>query len=189
MKNVVILNGSPRKSGYTAKMIDVFVETLDKSEYNIEIFDCNKLNVNFCLDCRYCEKEFECVVKDDMQNVYSKLEEADIIVFGTPVYFYTVSAQIKRVIDRLQVYYFKNIKGQLDIKPKIGVLFSVGGAKEYKEQFKSVEVVTKGTMKNLNCSLVYKVFCSSTDNLENTKLMEVEESITNIAKGIKNSSI
>lgn len=184
MKNIVILNGSPRKQGYTSQMIEVFIESLNNREYEFDIYNCGDLEISFCVDCRYCEKNYKCVINDDMQEIYNKLENADIILFATPVYFYTVSAQLKRVIDRLQVYYFRNINKSNNFKNKKGILFAVGGAKEYNEQFKSVVTVTKGVMNNLNCSLEHQVFCSSTDSLTDNDFNKIKECIVDIAKDI-----
>lgn len=165
MKNLLILNGSPRRDGYTAELISAFSDD-KKDKLNIEIINCNEIDVNYCTDCRACKSNYKCSINDDMQLIYKKIEIADIIVFATPVYFYSVSAQLKTVIDRLQVYFFRHIDGKnLDIKKKEGILISVGGAREYKDQFLSVETITRGAMKNINCELQQSFFISGSDNI------------------------
>ncbi len=184
MKKVLILNGSPRKNGYTSLLIDTFIENLN-DEYSFEIIDCNSLNVNFCVDCRYCATNFKCVINDEMQEIYTKLENADILVFATPVYFYSVTAQIKTLIDRLQVYFYRHINGKnSEIKNKVGVLISVGGAKEYPNQFVGVETMTKGAMKDLNCTLEKSFFLSKTDDVDHDTLEALKLTIVNYSKTV-----
>ncbi len=184
MKNIVILNGSPRNNGYTKCLIDTFISSVDSSN-NIEIIECQKLNISYCVDCRYCEKNFKCVVNDEMQEIYIKLENADIIVFATPVYFYSVSAQLKTLIDRLQVYFFRLINGMSnDLKEKTGILIAVGGAKEYPNQFLGVETIAKGAMKDLNCTLEKTFYLSATDKVNNEELEDIKLSIVNYAKKV-----
>ncbi len=184
MKKILILNGSPRPNGFTKSLINTFTENIN-TEYLFEIIDCNKLDVNYCVDCRYCEKNFTCTINDGMQEIYTKLENADVIVFATPVYFYSMSAQIKTLIDRLQVYYYRHINGKnSELKNKIGILFAVGGAKEYPNQFLGVETIAKGAMKDLNCSLEKSFFLSKTDNLDISVFEELKLSIVNYAKTV-----
>ncbi len=182
MKKVLIINGSPRKNGYTKEMIDTFVENANAE---IEVFDCHTKNFSPCIDCRYCEKNFKCVLQDDMKIVYEKMADADILIFATPVYFYSVSSQIKKMIDRLQVYFFKHIKKENgDVKPKEGYIFSVGGAKGYTDQFKGVEVVIHGAMKNLNCELKETYYITGSDNISEESLNSIKISIENLAKKV-----
>ncbi len=182
MKKVLIINGSPRKNGYTKQMIDTFVENANAE---IEIFDCSTAKFSPCIDCRYCEKNFKCVIEDDMKIVYEKMTDADILIFATPVYFYSVSAQIKKMIDRLQVYFFKYIKNvHSDIKQKDGYIFSVGGAKSYTDQFKGIEVVISGAMKNLNCELKDVFYVSGSDNITEENIKSVKLTIEKLAKKV-----
>jgi multimeric flavodoxin WrbA len=72
------------------------------------------LDILPCVDCRACKKgKLECVLKDDMKDLYAKLEEADAIVFGTPLYWYGPSGKMKLLIDRLRPYIeSKKLKGK-----------------------------------------------------------------------------
>ncbi len=180
MKKVLILNGSPRKSGYTKEMIDVFVNNCKRE---CQILDCQKLDIKYCVDCRYCQNNFECVVNDDMQSIYKKIEEADVLIFATPIYFGSVSAQIKKVIDRFQVYFYRNMQGQnKELKKKTGVLIAVGGAKVYPKQFKGTEDVVIGAMGNFNCTLEKKYYLSNTDSIDNEELNAIKLAIEEFAK-------
>ncbi len=184
MKNVLILNGSPRKNGYTSELIRVVQENLNE-KINVDVFECQGADVQYCIDCRHCEHSYSCIIDDDMQQLYKKIEEADILVFATPVYFYTVSAQLKTVIDRLQVYFFKNVKKQNQLmKAKDGYILAVGGAKLYEGQFDGVKTVVKGAMGNLNCELKQMYLLSSTDNVNKSELEMQKNSLKDLCEQI-----
>ncbi len=184
MKNVLILNGSPRKNGYTSELIKLLKSNLNE-KINLDIFECHGANVQFCIDCRHCEKNYSCIIDDEMQVLYKKIEEADVLIFATPVYFYSVSAQIKTVIDRLQVYFFKHIKKQNQLmKEKEGYILTVGGAKSYNNQFNGVKTVISGTMKNLNCELKGIYAISSTDNINTTEFQLLKSSLLELCEHI-----
>jgi multimeric flavodoxin WrbA len=72
------------------------------------------LNIEACVDCKACKKgSFQCALRDDMPKLYPKLEEADTIVFGTPLYWYGPSAKMKMLLDRLRPYIVsKRLKGK-----------------------------------------------------------------------------
>ena len=104
-KNILILNGSPKKSGNTAKLISWFGEGARSKGARVEIIraDFLKYKVSGCTSCRTCQKikEYVCVIKDDAQPVLRKMAKADVIVFASPLYFYGPSAQLKVIIDRM----------------------------------------------------------------------------------------
>lgn len=184
MKNMLILNGSPRKNGYTRELISVFEDT-KLNKFNLDIINCNDMNVNYCIDCRVCKSKYRCVIDDDMQLIYNKIEEADIVVFATPVYFYSVTAQLKTIIDRLQVYFFRHIDGKnVGMKKKEGILISVGGAKEYPNQFQCVETMIRGGMKNFNCELEHSYFISGSDDIDKNEMEELKLDICNYINNI-----
>ncbi len=186
MKKVLVLNGSPRKNGYTIELIETIKNNLNE-KINVDVFECHSADVKFCTDCRHCEKNYSCIIDDEMQLLYKKIEDADVLIFATPVYFYTVSAQIKTVIDRLQVYFFKHISNQNDLmKQKEGYILTVGGAKSYNNQFNGVETVIKGTMNNLKCELKGVFTLSATDNVDISELELLKQSIVELCDEINN---
>lgn len=177
MKNLIIFNGSPRKNGYTKELISAF-EQNESNSLNIEIINCNDVNVNYCTDCRACKSSYKCAIDDEMQLIYDKIEKADIVIFATPVYFYSVTAQLKTIIDRLQVYFFRHIDGKnISMKKKEGILISVGGAKEYQNQFLGVETMISGAMKNINCELKHNFFISGSDNIDKKEMEKLKLNI------------
>ena len=102
MSNIVILIGSVRKGGNTELLVEEFAKGARKNN-NVEIISVADYNISPCVGCNSCyEREgHNCFQQDDMEIVYSKLVEADILVVASPVYFYGISAQLKILVDRL----------------------------------------------------------------------------------------
>jgi len=106
MKTITILQGSPRKHGNTMTMVDLLRRQLDSPEVEISVTHLGDCDIQPCIDCRGCKSgEQVCVVADDMDEVYGRLEAADLIVIGTPIYWFGPTAQTKLVLDRLRPYY------------------------------------------------------------------------------------
>ena len=103
--NIVALSGSPRKNGNTEILINEFFKGANEKGHTTELIRLYPLKINPCVDCQKCKiPAFECAVKDNMNELYSKIESADIIVFGTPIYWYGPTAKMKLFIDRLRPY-------------------------------------------------------------------------------------
>jgi len=102
-KNVLILMGSPRKTGNSAVLADHLANGAIKAGAHVETLFIHGMDINPCTGCDQCQGEDAsgCVIDDDMQNVYGKLEKADSIVFASPIYWFSVTAQLKMVIDRI----------------------------------------------------------------------------------------
>lgn len=99
--NIVILSGSPRKGGNTDLLVETFVKGASANN-KVEIISIQDYKVNPCSACNMCFKNENnaCVQKDDMTKIYQKLNDADMIVIASPVYFYGLSSQLKAIIDR-----------------------------------------------------------------------------------------
>ncbi len=101
MKKVLILSGSPRKGGNSDTLCDQFMKGAQETGNEVEkIFVADK-KIGYCRACYYCnDHKGECIIKDDMAEILQKMLDADVIVLSSPVYFYSISAQLKTVIDR-----------------------------------------------------------------------------------------
>jgi multimeric flavodoxin WrbA len=95
------ISGSPRKSGNTEILMNEILGVARKAGWETDIFLMSDKQVAPCDACATCFDLGACIVQDDMQDLYSKMEEADAIIFGSPVYFGAVSAQMKAVMDRM----------------------------------------------------------------------------------------
>lgn len=101
--------GSSPREGNTNHLLRLTLGEFKKLGYEVELVLLKNLNIQICDGCLTCEKTGECHLSDDMRKVYSKLDEADIIVFATPCYFESVSSLLKIFIDRTcPCYYWPN---------------------------------------------------------------------------------
>ena len=100
-KKVLILVGSARKGGNSDILCDEFRRGALESGHSVEKINIAEKKISYCTGCYYCRTSNGiCAIKDNMQEVLSKIIEADVLVLATPVYFYSISAQLKTVIDR-----------------------------------------------------------------------------------------
>lgn len=100
MKNILILSGSPRKGGNSDTLCDEFLRGAEEAGHRVEKIRIAEKKVAYCQACYGCKDSGICVIKDDMAEIMQKIIDADVLVLATPVYFYSVSAQLKAVIDR-----------------------------------------------------------------------------------------
>lgn len=100
MAQVLVLMSSPRKHGNIDRLANAFIKGVEENGYSTEKIYVNYQNIKPCLGCNVCQKTNQCVQKDDMQEIYEKMLEAKVIVFASPVYFYTFNASMKLLIDR-----------------------------------------------------------------------------------------
>lgn len=102
MKKGLIFLGSPRKEGNTELLADALIEGAKESDCVFEKIRLSQKRIAPCLACEKCwSKGTPCIQNDDMNELFEKLTQADILVFATPVYYYNCSAQIKLLFDRI----------------------------------------------------------------------------------------
>ena len=101
--NILVLNGSPRPNGNTAAMVEAFAEGAGENGHNITIVPICQKKIAGCLACEYCHTKGNgrCIQKDDMQEVYPVLEEAEMIVLASPVYYHGFTGQLQCAINRI----------------------------------------------------------------------------------------
>lgn len=104
-KNILVLSGSPRKGGNSDILCDQFVMGAKESGNEVEKIFINNKKIGYCTGCYACEKTGKCAQKDDMADILEKMIKADVIVMATPVYFYSLDAQMKTLIDRTVARY------------------------------------------------------------------------------------
>lgn len=106
---VLGIYGSPRKGGNTDQLLDNALEGARSAGADIMKVYARDLKMSGCIECGGCDKTGKCVVEDDMQSVYPLLEEANIIFLASPIFFYSVTAQVKALIDRAQASWSKRM--------------------------------------------------------------------------------
>ncbi len=101
MKKVLILSGSPRKGGNSDLLCDEFFKGAKDAGNDAEKVFVGEKDIHPCIGCYYCrEHAGKCVFQDDMGELLQKIIDCDVLVLSSPVYFYSICAQLKGVIDR-----------------------------------------------------------------------------------------
>jgi multimeric flavodoxin WrbA len=102
---ILALIGSPRKGSNTDTLVDQILRGAEENGNTCEKLYLYDFEISPCIDCRNCKKgDFVCTLKDGMQNIYPKIEEAELIIFGTPIYWYGPTGVMKLLIDRLRPF-------------------------------------------------------------------------------------
>ncbi len=127
-KRIVIVKGSPRKSGNSATLAEQVEKGAREAGAQVESFYLHGMDISPCDACDVCHGEAfpGCVIEDDMQILYPKLLSADAIVIASPVYWFTVSAQTKLFMDRC--YALVDAEGYSLREKRIGIVMSYGDA-------------------------------------------------------------
>jgi len=99
---VIAFNGSPHNNGVIAKGISVIQQELENAEIEVEVIHVGSKHISGCIDCRQCRETNRCIIKDDIVNeAIDKLQSADGIILGGPVYYGGVAGTFKCFLDRL----------------------------------------------------------------------------------------
>ncbi|HUS76165.1 MAG TPA: flavodoxin family protein [Methanothrix sp.] len=133
---VVGICGSPRKAGNTEFLLNEALAVANERDFETKKLLISEMKIDFCNDCGDCSKGKSCSKEDDMTQILSSLEGADGIIVASPVYFGSVTAQLKAVFDRTIPLRRQGFR----LKDKIGCAISVGGARNGGQE-KTLETV------------------------------------------------
>lgn len=127
---ILVLNGSPRPNGNTKGMVESFREGAVTAGHQVDVVDVCRLKIGGCLACEFCHTKGHgsCVQKDDMQEVYALLKEAEMLVIASPIYYHGISGQLKCVIDRFYAAAYSMKPPHLK---KVAMILSSGDANMY----------------------------------------------------------
>ena len=102
-KNIIILNGAARKNGNTQKLIQSFSDGARSAGHNVREFYLDGMNIHSCKGCLMAGRDSKspCSQKDDMEQIYCAFSDCDVVVFASPVYFWTITGTLKTAADRL----------------------------------------------------------------------------------------
>ena len=111
MKKILIICGSPRKSGNSDLLAEQFANGAVESGHKVETVHLRDLQLNYCVGCLRCLKTGRCFQPDDANSLLPKMLEADVVVLACPVYYYSVCGQMKVFLDRMNPLY-GHLKGK-----------------------------------------------------------------------------
>ena len=110
-KKILILSGSPRKQGNSDLLCDEFMRGALEVGHTVDKIRVQEKKVACCTACYACRDTGNCAIKDDMADIMQKMIDCDVMVLASPVYFYSIDAQLKAVIDR-SVFRWMEVKNK-----------------------------------------------------------------------------
>ena len=132
---VLIINASPRKNKNCFFISDIISSKLKERNIISKIFNVYDMNIEYCNACGFCEKTGYCKIKDEMTPMYEIFNKSKGTIVVSPVYFDSVTAKLKTLVDRTQAFYASKYilkKPSIDrSKKRIGMYIAVGGANPY----------------------------------------------------------
>lgn len=163
-KKVLGICGSPRLGGNTDILLDKVLEGAGSKGADTEKIVLNKLKFSPCQECENIRDDGECIVKDDMHKLYKKIKDADVIVLASPVFFGSLSAQTKMMIDRFQCVW--RLKYMLNKDTGYGkkkaAFISVEGS-DRKDFFENAKSIVRNLFATINADYAAELFCSGVD--------------------------
>lgn len=165
MIKAVAIHGSPRENHNSDTLLAAILDGIGEEAQVSHIYT-SKEDIKPCTACYSCYKDGVCVIKDYMQEAYKLLEEADIVITATPVFFHTVTAQLKAFIDRTQaVWASKYILSSSSIsrKRRFGFAVCTGGPPEEKSYFDCTLKVLDIFHKCINAKLIGSMTVADVD--------------------------
>ncbi len=153
---VLALNGSPRKGGNTDILLQEALGGVKEMNGDVMVYHLNSMSLTPCQQCSECDDSGHCVIDDDMQSIYSDIITADRIIVASPIFFFSVSAQLKILIDRCQPFWSQKYIHKKPIPEgpfgRKGLLVLVGGMKQIgkNEGYHCAEVVVRAFFRSIN---------------------------------------
>jgi multimeric flavodoxin WrbA len=135
MSRYIVINTSPRPHGNCQFLATRLIEKIEAAGHEVKLVDFRKESINFCLACDACMKHDEawCAQKDDMSNLLPELDSCDGVIFLSPVYWYSITAQAKVVIDRLYAFFNPGMQGMTVASKsgkRVGIILTSGSMGE-----------------------------------------------------------
>ncbi len=110
MKNVLIINSTYRRGGNSQALAEQFKKGAVEAGNEVNTINLRDIDLHFCIGCMTCQKTGKCVLKDGVNELLPEVQNADVIVFATPVYYYCMCGQLKTFLDRLNPLYGQSNK-------------------------------------------------------------------------------
>jgi len=162
------ISTSPRINGNSDLLLHEALSGAESAGAQIEYIRLSDLNIGPCIECNACYTTSTCEIQDDYQQLLKKMLDADRLIFATPIFFMTVCAQAKMLIDRGQCLWAKKyiLKKQL-IRPqrdRRAMVIAVGGSKSTK-QFESIQLTMKSYFDVLDINYTANLFINKVEQL------------------------
>ncbi len=162
--NVLGINGSPRTGGNTDILLDRALEGARSRGANVEKIVLNDLNFCPCRECADLKDDGSCIIEDDMRLVYERIKYIDGLILASPIFFGSLSAQTKMMIDRFQCAWRAKyiLKKEPFKKRKAGAFISVA-ASDRRDFFDNAKAIVKNLFVAVNIDYREELFCRGVD--------------------------
>ncbi len=162
--NVLGINGSPRIGGNTDILLDTALEAARGKRAQTEKVILNSLVFSPCQECEKVRDDGVCIINDDMQSLYLKIKNSDVIILASPIFFGSLSAQMKMMVDRFQcVWRARYILGKkIFSKRRRGAFISVE-ASHNKDFFNNARSIVKNLFAVINADYQEELLCPGVD--------------------------
>lgn len=170
MFKVLAIMGSPREMGNSKIIVEQILKGIRSETGDVEITRISLRNVQIhpCIACDGCHHKAGCIIKDDMQKLYPAFDQADLVIVASPIYFNSVSAQLKSLIDRCQAIWASKYilkKPMIDRdKYRLGVFIATAGTPEDIAEFEPSKRVMDLFFKAINTTYSHNFLISNTDS-------------------------
>lgn len=168
MINILAIYGSHRRGHNSDVLVDKLLEGIGSDGVIVEKRYASSQEIKSCTACEGCYKLGRCVIKDEMQQIYKAVDNADIVISSSPVYFYTVTSDMKKLIDRCQAVWASKYKTGNPIvskKHRIGHIICTAGEPEDRSYFDCTVKVFELFYKCINTELIGSLLVSDVDAL------------------------
>lgn len=186
----LVINASPRKGKNCHVIADYIGEMLYDNDMDYEMINIWDMDIDYCNACGYCDKTGVCHKTDDMSHMYKKFDNSDGTILISPVYFDSVPAKLKSLIDRTQSFFAsKYILKRPSIdrnKKRLGMFIHVGGSNPYETQFMGGQITVDFLFKSINTKLIHNYYISNTDDIDLKNNDSYEEDIKKLIIDLKN---
>ena len=162
-KKVTIINGSLRVMGNTDELLKALIKGTKKTEINSKQYVLRDKTIADCKGCYYCYNHSSCSIKDDMHEIHQELQNSDLLIFASPLYWWGVTGLMKTFIDRLYLYYPKK-NAELIAGKKIIILTPMHvneiehGEKTVKSEIEPLSITSKYIFTRLGIKILDIIF-------------------------------
>ena len=166
MTKILGICASPRKNGNSEIILDKLLSGARSRGASTKKILLGQLKFSPCLECPRIKKDGTCLVRDGMNSVYKGIREADAVVLASPIFFGSVSAQAKMMIDRFQClwqakYVFKTVRQPLEKKKGVFLCVSASGRRDF---FENAKAVVRNFFAVAGIAYSGEVFCGGVEN-------------------------
>ena len=166
-EKVIIINGSPRKKGYSSQLAEYISDLLNKNGISNKVFNLYEMNIDYCTNCGYCSKVRKCRINDDMNKLYELFDDSISTILISPVAFDGPMAKVKVMVERTNVIYHSKYTLNDSLidrsKKRIGFHIQIGGSPNYPSQFEGGRIINGFFFKSINAKLRFIMNIDNTD--------------------------